>query len=230
MGSCIRILLKISAWMYFRMNHKTIAMKIFCVGMNYSQHNKELKDTLLKVDEPVIFLKADSSLQKNRKLFFIPDDLGRIDYEAEVVVRVCKLGKTVPVRFAHRYYDAVTLGIDFTARELQQRLSQNGQPWDLAKSFDGAATIGEWVPKDLLPDIQRLRFHLDINGKTVQEGYTGDMLRSVDDIVAYVSKYFTLKTGDLIFTGTPAGVGPVHIGDLLEGWIEERKVLECRCK
>jgi 2-keto-4-pentenoate hydratase/2-oxohepta-3-ene-1,7-dioic acid hydratase in catechol pathway len=205
-------------------------MKIFCVGMNYARHNKELKDTLLKVDDPVIFLKADSSLQKNRKPFFIPDDLGRIDYEAEVVVRVSKLGKTVPVRFAHRYYDAVTLGIDFTARELQQRLSRNGQPWDLAKSFDGAATIGEWVPKELLPDIQRLRFHLDINGTTVQEGYTGDMLRTVDDIVAYVSKYFTLKTGDLIFTGTPAGVGPVHIDDFLEGWIEERKVLECRCK
>lgn len=205
-------------------------MKIFCVGMNYPEHNKELKDTLLKTDSPVIFLKADSSLQKNGKPFFIPDDLGRVDYEAELVVRICKLGKTVPTRFAHRYYDAVTLGIDFTARELQHKLSENGQPWDLAKSFDGAATIGDWVPKDLLPDVQRLRFHLDINGSTAQEGCACDMLWSVDDIVAYVSKYFTLKTGDLIFTGTPAGVGPVHIGDLLEGWVEERKVLVCRCK
>lgn len=205
-------------------------MKIFCVGMNYPEHNKELKDTLLKTDSPVIFLKADSSLQKNGKPFFIPDDLGRVDYEAELVVRICKLGKTVPTRFAHRYYDAVTLGIDFTARELQRKLSENGQPWDLAKSFDGAATIGDWVPKELLPDVSRLRFHLNVNGSTTQEGCACEMLWSVDDIVAYVSKYFTLKTGDLIFTGTPAGVGSVHIGDLLEGWVEERKVLECRCK
>lgn len=206
-------------------------MKIFCVRMNYPQHNKkELCDTLLKTDAPIIFFKADSSLQKNRKPFFVPDDLGRIDYEGEVVVRVCKLGKTVPTRFAHRYYDAVTLGIDFTARDLQHRLSLNGQPWDLAKSFDGAATIGEWIPKELLPDVQRLRFHLDVNGTTAQDGYTGDMLYRVDDIVAYVSRFFTLKTGDFIFTGTPAGVGPVHVGDLLEGWVEERKVLECRCK
>lgn len=205
-------------------------MKIFCVGMNYPEHNKELKDTLLKTDSPVIFLKADSSLQKNGKPFFIPDDLGRVDYEAELVVRICKLGKTVPTRFAHRYYDAVTLGIDFTARELQRKLSENGQPWDLAKSFDGAATIGDWVPKELLPDVSRLRFHLNVNGSTTQEGCACEMLWGVDDIVAYVSKYFTLKTGDLIFTGTPAGVGPVHIGDLLEGWVEERKVLECRCK
>ena len=205
-------------------------MKIFCVGMNYPEHNKELTSTLKKTDSPVIFLKADSSLQKNGKPFFIPDDLGRIDYEAELVVRVCKLGKTVPTRFAHRYYDALTLGIDFTARELQHRLSAAGQPWDMAKSFDGAATIGEWVPKDMLPDVQRLRFHLDVNGQTAQEGCACDMLWTVDDIVAYVSKYFTLKTGDIIFTGTPSGVGPVSIGDNLEGWIEERKVLECRCK
>lgn len=205
-------------------------MKIFAVGMNYAEHNKELSDTLLKAEEPVIFLKADSSLLKNHKPFFIPDDLGRIDYEAEVVVRINKLGKTVPERFAHRYYDAVTLGIDFTARELQHKLSMNGQPWDLSKSFDGAATIGEWIDKEKLPEIQRLRFHLDINGKTVQEGYTGDMLRSVDEIVAYVSRFFTLKTGDLLFTGTPVGVGPVHIDDHLEGWIEERKVLNFWCK
>lgn len=205
-------------------------MKIFAVGMNYAEHNKELSGTLLKAEEPVIFLKADSSLLKNHKPFFIPDDLGRIDYEAEVVVRINKLGKTVPERFAYRYYDAVTLGIDFTARELQHKLSMNGQPWDLSKSFDGAATIGEWVDKEKLPEIQRLRFHLNINGKTVQEGYTGDMLHSVDEIIAYVSRFFTLKTGDLLFTGTPVGVGPVHIDDHLEGWIEERKVLDFWCK
>lgn len=205
-------------------------MKIFCVGMNYALHNKELHGTLLKTENPVIFFKPDSSLLKNHKPFFIPDDLGRIEYETEVVVRICKLGKTVPERFAHRYYDAVTLGIDFTARELQRKLAHDGHPWDLAKGFDGAGCIGDWIDKEKLPDIQRLRFHLNINGKTVQEGYTGDMLRSVDEIVSYVSRYFTLKTGDLLYTGTPAGVGPVNINDHLEGWIEERKVLEFDCK
>lgn len=205
-------------------------MKIFCIGMNYAEHNKELRDTLLKTEEPVIFLKPDSSLLKGRKPFFIPDDMGRIDYEAEVVVRINKLGKTVPVRFANRYYDAVTLGIDFTARELQHKLSQNGQPWDMAKGFDGAAAIGDWIPKEKLPDIQRIRFHLDINGKTVQQGYTGYMLRTVDEIISYVSKFYTLKTGDLLFTGTPVGVGPVNIDDHLEGWVEERKVLDFYCK
>lgn len=205
-------------------------MKIFCVGMNYAEHNKELKDTLLKTEDPVIFLKADSSLLKNHKPFFIPDNLGRIDYEAEIVVRINKLGKSVPVRFAHRYYDAVTVGIDFTACELQHKLSRNGQPWDLSKGFDGAAAIGEWIPKEKLPEIQRLRFHLDINGKTVQEGYTGDMLRSVDEIISFVSQYYTLKTGDLLYTGTPAGVGPVNINDHLEGWVENWKVLDFSCK
>lgn len=205
-------------------------MKIFCVGMNYALHNKELHGTLSKTEAPVIFFKPDSSLLKTHKPFFIPDDLGRIEYEAEIVVRICKLGKTVPVRFAHRYYDAVTLGIDFTARELQKRLAANGHPWDLAKGFDGSACIGDWVEKEKLPDIQRLRFHLDINGQTAQQGYTGDMLRSVDEIVAYISRYFTLKTGDMLYTGTPAGVGPVHIDDHLEGWIEEKKVLDFNCK
>ena len=205
-------------------------MKIFCIGMNYAAHNKELHDTLLKADEPVIFLKPDSSLLKDRKPFFIPDHLGRIEYEAEVVVRICKLGKTVATRFAPRYYDAVTVGIDFTARELQHKLSQAGQPWDLAKGFDGAACIGEWVDKDKFRDMNALRFHLDINGKTVQEGCTCDMLHKIDDCIAYISQYYTLKTGDLLFTGTPAGVGPVHIDDHLEGYIEERKVLDFRCK
>ncbi|MGI6232982.1 MAG: fumarylacetoacetate hydrolase family protein [Prevotella sp.] len=205
-------------------------MKIFCIGMNYAQHNKELHDTLLKTAEPVIFLKPDSALLKDHKPFFVPDHLGRIDYEAEVVVRICKLGKTVPQRFAPRYYDALTLGIDFTARDLQHRLSHDGQPWDLAKGFDGAACIGEWIPKEKLPDVQRLRFHLDINGKTVQQGCTADMLRSIDEIISFISQYYTLKTGDLLFTGTPAGVGPVHIDDHLEGWIEERKILDFNCK
>jgi 2-keto-4-pentenoate hydratase/2-oxohepta-3-ene-1,7-dioic acid hydratase in catechol pathway len=205
-------------------------MKIFAIGMNYAMHNKELHGTLLKTDEPVIFLKADTALLKDHKPFFIPDHMGRIEYETEVVVRICKLGKTVPVRFAPRYYDAVTVGIDFTARELQKKLSQNGRPWDLAKGFDGAACIGEWVPKEKFLDIQRIHFHLDINGQTVQEGCTSDMLYKVDEIISYISQFYTLKTGDILYTGTPAGVGPVHIDDHLEGWLEDREVLEFNCK
>lgn len=205
-------------------------MKIFAVGMNYAQHNKELDGTLYKPETPVIFTKADSALLKDRKPFFIPDHLGQIDYEAELVVRICKLGKTVPERFAHRYYDAVTVGIDFTARELQKKLREAGQPWDLCKGFDGAAALGEWVSKEKFRDVQAMHFHLDINGQTVQEGRTSDMIFSIDHIVSYISQFFTLKTGDIIYTGTPEGVGPVHIDDHLEGWVEDRKVLEFNCK
>lgn len=205
-------------------------MKIFAIGMNYTLHNKELHDTLLKTEEPVIFTKADSALLKDHKPFFVPDHLGRIDYETEVVVRICRLGKSIPQRYAHRYYDAITVGIDFTARDLQRKLSQAGQPWDLCKGFDGAAAIGEWVDIEKFRDIQAIHFHLDINGKTVQEGCTSDMLYKVDEIIAYISQFFTLKTGDLLYTGTPAGVGPVHIDDHLEGYLEERKVLELNCK
>ena len=205
-------------------------MKIFAVGMNYAQHNKELDGTLYKPETPVIFTKADSALLKDRKPFFIPDHLGQIDYEAELVVSICKLGKTVPERFAHRYYDAVTVGIDFTARELQKKLREAGQPWDLCKGFDGAAALGEWVSKEKFRDVQAMHFHLDINGQTVQEGRTSDMIFSIDHIVSYISQFFTLKTGDIIYTGTPVGVGPVHIDDHLEGWVEDRKVLEFNCK
>lgn len=205
-------------------------MKIFGIGMNYIQHNKELDGALYKTEAPVLFTKADSSLLKSGKPFFVPDFMGRIDYEAELVIRICRLGKNIPQRFAHRYYDAVTVAIDFTARDVQQQLREKGLPWDLSKSFDGAAAIGEWVGKDKFLDVQALRFHLDINGQTVQEGCTADMVFGIDEIVAYISQYFTLKTGDVIFTGTPAGVGPVHIDDHLEGYVEERKVLEFNCK
>lgn len=205
-------------------------MKIFGIGMNYIQHNKELDGALYKTEAPVLFTKADSSLLKSGKPFFVPDFMGRIDYEAELVIRICRLGKNIPQRFAHRYYDAVTVGIDFTARDVQQQLREKGLPWDLSKSFDGAAAIGEWVSKDKFLDVQALRFHLDINGQTVQEGCTADMVFGIDEIVVYISQYFTLKTGDVIFTGTPAGVGPVHIDDHLEGYVEERKVLEFNCK
>ena len=205
-------------------------MKIFAVGLNYPQHNKELNETLYKGEVPVIFTKADSSLLKDGKPFFVPDDMGRIDYETEIVVRICRLGKAIPARFAHRYYDAVTVGIDFTARELQAELRKKGLPWEMCKGFDGAAAIGEWVSVEKFRDVQALQFHLDINGKTVQEGRTSDMLFKIDEIIDYISKYFTLKTGDIIYTGTPVGVGPVNIDDNLTGYIEDRKVLEFNIK
>lgn len=205
-------------------------MKIFAVGLNYPQHNKELNETLYKGEVPVIFTKADSSLLKDGKPFFVPDDMGRIDYETEIVVRICRLGKAIPARFAHRYYDAVTVGIDFTARELQAELRKKGLPWEMCKGFDGAAAIGEWVSVEKFRDVQALQFHLDINCKTVQEGRTSNMLFKIDEIIEYISKYFTLKTGDIIYTGTPVGVGPVNINDHLTGYIEDRKVLEFNIK
>lgn len=205
-------------------------MKIFAVGMNYVGYNKALNEPLLKRDDPVIFTKADSSLLKDRKPFFIPDELGTIEYEAEIVVRVCRLGKSISERFASRYYDAVTVGFDFTARDLLRKLSQQGLPWDMSKSFDGAAALGEWISKDKFLDIQRLRFHLDVNGETKQEGCTSDMIYKVNEIISYISRFFTLKTGDLIYTGCPTSGFPVHINDRLEGYIEERKVLDLHCK
>lgn len=205
-------------------------MKIFAIGLNYPQHNKELNETLYKGESPVIFTKADSSLLKDGKPFFLPDDMGQIDYETEIVVRICRLGKAIPARFAHRYYDAVTVGIDFTARDLQKQLREKGLPWEMCKGFDGAAVIGDWVSVEKFRDIQALQFHLDINGKTVQEGCTSDMLFKIDEIIEYISKYFTLKTGDILYTGTPVGVGPVNIDDHLEGFIEDRKVLEFNIK
>lgn len=202
-------------------------MKIFGIGMNYALHNIELGDTLYKEREsPVIFTKADSALLKDGKPFFVPDFTQRCEYETELVVRICRLGRSIAPRWAHRYYDAVTVGIDFTARDLQQELRAKGLPWDLCKGFDGSAAIGEWVPKEQFMDVQNIRFHMDLNGQTVQRGHTAEMLTGVDELVSYISRFFTLKMGDLIFTGTPAGVGAVKEGDHIEGFLEERKVLE----
>lgn len=198
--------------------------------MNYIEHNKELDGALYKTEEPVVFTKADSSLLKGNKPFFVPDWMGQIDYETELVVRISRMNRSISERFAHRYYDAVTVGIDFTARDMQRRLRAAGQPWDLCKGFDGAARIGEWISLDELPDVQQLHFCLDINGNTVQQGFTGDMLFTVDQLIAYVSRFCTLKTGDLIFTGTPVGVGPVHIDDHLTAYLEGHKVMEFNCK
>ena len=206
-------------------------MKIFAVGMNYAAHNKELGETLYQREAPVIFTKPDSALLTSGKPFFIPDFTERCEYETEIVVRICRLGRSIATRFAHRYYDAVTVGIDFTARDLQERLRAQALPWDICKGFDGAAVVGNFVPtKQLRTDIQNLKFHLDINGRTVQNGHTADMFYTVDELVSYISHFFTLKMGDLIYTGTPAGVGQVHINDHLSGWLEDEKVLDFNVK
>lgn len=213
-------------------------MKIFCIGKNYILHNQEIDGRQYKTAEPVVFMKPDSAILKNGKPFFLPDNLGRVDHELEVVVRICRLGKNISERFAHRYYDAVTVGIDFTARDLQRRLKDNGHPWEISKAFDGSAALGEWreleagseVKKERDYSIGNLSFHLDINGQTVQTGNTADMLYKVDELIAYISRYFTLKTGDLLYTGTPAGVGPVHVNDHLEGYLEGEKLLDFRVK
>ncbi len=205
-------------------------MKIIAVGMNYAQHNQELGHTH-ENREPVIFMKPDSALLKDGKPFFLPDFSDEIHYETEVVVRICRLGKHIAPRFASRYYDAVTVGIDFTARDMQRRFRELGQPWELCKGFDGSAVLGSFVPlHDVGGDVQQLDFHLDIDGQTVQQGHTADMLFRVDDIIAYVSRFMTLKIGDLLFTGTPAGVGPVRIDQHLQGYLGEQKLLDFHIK
>ncbi len=201
-------------------------MKILAVGMNYAAHTRELGDEV-QPEEPVIFTKPDSALLKDGKPFFIPSFSNEIHYETELVVRICRLGKHIASRFASRYYDAVTVGIDFTARDLQRKFREAGQPWELCKGFDNSAAIGEFVLlSDLGKGLQDLNFQLDIDGKTVQKGYTGDMLHKVDEIIAYISQFMTLKIGDLLFTGTPVGVGPVSIGQHLEGYLEGQKLLD----
>lgn len=200
-------------------------MKIIAVGMNYAAHNKELHHTL-ELSEPTIFMKPDSSLLKDGKPFFIPDFSSEIHYETEIVVKIDRLGKNIAERFAHRYYNEITVGIDFTARDLQSKLRANGLPWEISKAFDNSAVIGDFIPVSRVEDVNAIPFHLDINGNKVQEGNTRDMLFPIDKIIAYVSRFFTLKIGDLIYTGTPVGVGPVKIGDQLQGYIGNEKLLD----
>lgn len=200
-------------------------MKIIAVGMNYAAHNTELHHSL-ELAEPTLFMKSDSALLKDGKPFFIPDFSNEVHYETEIVIRIDRLGKNIAERFAHRYYHELTAGIDFTARDLQNRLRAQGLPWEISKSFDNSAVIGEFIPVEQAGDIQRLPFRLDMNGNTVQQGNTADMLFGVDRIIAYASRFFTLKMGDLIYTGTPAGVGPVKIDDHLQGYVNDRKLLD----
>ena len=200
-------------------------MKIIAVGKNYTEHAIEFDGTSEKPSVPMIFMKPDSAISKNGKHFYVPDFLGRVDYETEIVVRINKLGKSIPARFAHRYYDAITVGIDFTARDMQRGLIERGEPWDLSKGFDGSAVLGEFRPIEKY-DINNVEFSLTIDDNVVQRGNTSQMHFSVDEIIAYVSRFCTLKTGDLIFTGTPAGVGEATIGTHLKGYIGDDKVLD----
>jgi 2-keto-4-pentenoate hydratase/2-oxohepta-3-ene-1,7-dioic acid hydratase in catechol pathway len=204
-------------------------MKIFAVGLNYASHNKEMKRTF-ESSEPVLFMKPDTALLKDGKPFFLPDFSEDVQYETELVIRVCRLGKNIAEQFAHRYYDQVTVGIDFTARDLQKKQKELGLPWEIAKAFDQSAAVGTFIPREEIGLLQELNFRLDINGETVQQGNSSEMIYSIDRIIAFISRFFTLKIGDLIFTGTPAGVGPVKINDHLQGFIEERKVLDFRVK
>ena len=205
-------------------------MKIICVGMNYASHNKEMLHTF-KEEEPVIFMKPDSALLKDGKPFYIPDFSSDVQYETEVVVRINRLGKNINQRFAHRYYNEITLGIDMTARDVQQKLRANNLPWEMSKAFDNSAVIGDFVSlEELESDINNLPFYMKVNDKKVQEGNTKDQLFKVDEIIAYLSCFFTLKIGDLIFTGTPAGVGKVNINDRLQGYIREKKLLDFQVK
>ena len=198
-------------------------MKIICVGWNYPDHNTEMKHE--SVGEPLIFMKPDSALLRENKPFFIPDFSKQVEYEVELVVRINRLGKNISEKFASRYYEEVALGVDFTARDLQQRQRALGAPWEIAKAFDNSAVISDFIPLSTLANAEGISFSLSKNGVEVQRGNTRDMLFSVNQIIAYVSRFFTLKIGDLIYTGTPAGVGPVVMGDHLEGFIEDNKML-----
>ena len=200
-------------------------MKIIAVGKNYRDHAIEFDGSNEKPAVPLIFMKPDSAIIKNGKQFYVPDFLGQIDYEAEIVVRINKLGKSIPARFAHRYYDAITVGIDFTARDMQRRLIAAGEPWDMSKGFDGSAVLGEFRPVERY-NINDIDFSLTINDEVVQSASSSQMLFPVDEVIAYVSRFCALKTGDLIFTGTPAGAGPVQIGTHLKGYIGDDKVLD----
>lgn len=204
-------------------------MKIFAIGLNYDSHNKEMKRTF-ESEEPVLFMKPDTALLKDGKPFMLPDFSKEMHYETEIVVKINRLGKNIATRFAHRYYDDITVGIDFTARDLQKKLKERGLPWEISKSFDNSAAIGKFISKSEIEEIQNVNFHLDINGKTVQQGNTEEMIYSVDKIISYISSFFTVKIGDLIYTGTPSGIGPVAIDDHLQGYIEDRKLLDFKIK
>jgi 2-keto-4-pentenoate hydratase/2-oxohepta-3-ene-1,7-dioic acid hydratase in catechol pathway len=204
-------------------------MKIICIGRNYIDHAKELNNPV--PENPVFFLKPDTALLRRNRPFYYPDFSEDVHYECELVLKINKLGKNIQKKFAHTYYSEIGIGIDFTARDLQSKAKAKGLPWEIAKAFDNSAPLGmEFIDKNMLGDLKSISFRLDKNGETVQQGNSGDMIFDFDDLIVYVSRFLTLKTGDLIYTGTPAGVGPVKIGDLLEAYIGDRLMLRCRVK
>ncbi len=198
-------------------------MKIICIGRNYAAHVEELDNE--RPDEPVIFIKPDTAIAQSNLPFFIPEFSNEVHHEVEVLVRINRIGKHIQTKFAHKYYDQIGLGIDFTARDIQQQLKSKGLPWEKAKAFDGSAFVGKWYDKSGLGDLKKLSFSLHKNGELVQAADTGLMLWSIDEIISYASQYFTLKIGDIIFTGTPAGVSRVVKNDLLEGHLNGQKAL-----
>jgi 2-keto-4-pentenoate hydratase/2-oxohepta-3-ene-1,7-dioic acid hydratase in catechol pathway len=203
-------------------------MKIICIERNYAEHITELGRE--KTDYPLFFMKPDSAIVVHNRPFFYPDFSSQIEYELEVTVRICKLGKHISEKFAHTYYNEIGLGIDFTARDLQKRCTENGFPWEMAKSFDQSAILSPFIPKSKYSDLCNLNFYLTKHNETVQKGNTANMLFSIDSLISYISRFMTLKTGDILFTGTPTGAGSVQINDHLQGFLEGEKLLDFRIK
>ena len=203
-------------------------MKIICIGKNYAEHVKEMNSAIPK--EPVFFMKPDTAVIKDGQPFYYPDFSKEVHHEVELILKINKPGKNIAVEFANKYYDEIGIGIDFTARDLQMQCKEKGLPWEKAKAFDGSAALGSFVDKKQFSTMNNINFYLTINGNMVQTGNTKDLLFSFDTVIAYVSKFITLKTGDLLYTGTPEGVGNVKIGDRLEGYIEDQKLLNFEIK
>lgn len=203
-------------------------MKLICIGRNYADHISELGNQ--RPEEPVIFLKPDTAILLKKQPFFIPDFSDEVHHEVEILVKINKIGKYIDKKFAHKYYDEIGLGIDFTARDLQSKLKEKGLPWEKAKSFDGAAVVGDFLPKSNFSNINNINFSLQKNNVIVQEGNTSLMLWKIDEIISYVSQFFTLKIGDIIFTGTPSGVSKVAANDVLKGFIEEKEMFSIKVK
>ena len=203
-------------------------MKILAIGQNYIEHNKELNSK--HPSEPVVFMKPDTALLRNNKPFFIPDFTEELHYETELIVKINRLGKNIAPKYAHRYYSEIGLGVDFTARDVQRRLKNEGKPWEISNAFDNSAVIGDFIPVEKVGNVQDIRFSLQLNGATVQQGHSADMIFPIDELIAYVSCFFTLKIGDILFTGTPAGVGKVAVDDRLEGFIFDTKMFDFKVK
>ena len=201
-------------------------MKIIGIVNNYPQHDNKTEETNITTAQPVLFTKTDATILKDGKPFFVPDNMGTISWKSALVVRLCKLGKSVPARFAHRYYDAITVGVDFTATDMQKQLAKEGLPWDLAKSFDGSLVLGSWLSIDQIKDVNMIQFNTNINETPSSEGFTNDMLHKIDELIEYISQFITIKTGDLLITGGVGEEQEVLINQHFEGFIENRKVLD----